>query len=654
MKERRCHWLRQNRKSKRPGAFLFVDVEARIEHIDERVQDHTFRLGVASFCVRDDKGRFREVQQRRLSQEAELWGWVEALSKTYAKLMIITHNVDYDARLLRAFWFLPHLGWKPKFCVVAPTCVIFEWARGEATVMLFDNLNLFRMSLADLGAKVGLQKMEVDFDTVADEELYAYCKRDVEILVKTWRWWLQFLDRHNLGNFGMTIGAQAMNAYTHRFMPCKIGIHPNGEALELEREAYRGGRVECYRVGKLPGGEYYKVDVNSLYPAMMKFNPYPRRKVKILLSVAPQYLDFLLQDYLAIAEVVIETEEPKYPLVVDKQTVFPTGVFKTVLSTPELEEALNCGEIRGVGRVVLYEPADLFSKYVDFCFEQRRLCKERRDWAGNKMFKDLVNSLTGKLGQHGYSQSVVRDAPIDAVGVQYFTDPETGDVCTEITFGGKVIRQQSEPESENSFPAIPAHINAYGRMYMWRLIKMAGREHVFYSDTDSLIVDAQGLDNLREKVDPGRLGYLKIEGVATEVEICAKKDYRFGDRTVIKGIRKSAVALGDGVFEQLHFARMRYGFQTQNLESVTVCTVRKELRRVIVAGNIGGDGWVSPLRLSLSLDELRALDPKWNDVRYRTWEFDLAWLRGLGGGGQVTQVFRGRVAWRPELSLRGA
>ncbi len=625
--DRRCHWLSRNKLSKRPEAILFLDAEAAIEQRSEKFQEHKFRLGAATFCAYSPERGLESVESRDFRDEIELWNWTEELSSQYKELLIVSHNIDYDARLCRAFFYLPRLGWSPSYCVMCRSCTLFVFERGDRKTTLLDNMNLWNSSLAQLGESVGLPKLSVDFEAATDEELLIYCRRDVEILVRLWRSWFAFLDRHNLGSFGITAAKQAFNAYRHRFMPTKIGIHDNALATGLARESYHGGRTECFFVGRAPPGTYYKLDANGLYAAMMAWYPMPHKLVKVIQNVSLDFLDYLLDRYLVIAEVVLEARRPIYVRKISGRNAYPTGTFFSTLTTPELQIARINDEIRGIGRVALYEPADLFSRYIGYFTPLRAQYRRHGDIARSRMCKLLRNSLQGKFGQLGHKQEIVGDAPLDKVAVRRWLDAESGRSCVDWTFGGKIIRQYNEGEPWDSLPAIPAHVSAYGRVYMWSLIELAGRDHTFYIDTDSLIVDEEGYRRLAGVIDPAKLGYLKLEGTAGELEIGAKKDYRFGDLRTLKGIKDSAVELAPDLFEQWHFTTIRYAFAVHDLDGVTLHKVEKQIRRGRIAGTVGKDGWVRPPHLHLNPQDLFGYLADQERNRVWVWEFDERWLK---------------------------
>lgn len=627
--ERRAHWLRKNRKSKRPPAILFLSIETTTHYSSDDQREHTFRLGAGAFCLYHESGGLLEQEWRDLDWDGALWEWICELTKDYDDLLIIALDMDLVVRVTKALVYLPRMNWKPTYFIPANTCRLYEWKKNKCTLSLVDNKNWWNATLESLGESTGLPELSVDPETVEDVELAAHCRRDVAILVRLWREWIQFLDKENLGDFGITISTQAFNAYRHRFMPCKIGIHNHSTVMDLERESYYGGRNECLQIGKLPPGPYYKLDINSLYPAMMKWYPYPRKRDGLLQNVPVSELQDLLSDRCVIAQVALHTDAPLYPYRLNKRNCYPVGDFLATLTTPELEIALARGDVKGVGWVALYEPAKLFEDYVDFFYSLR----QKHSAGGNQVqaliCKMFLNSLQGKFGQRGYSQKVIGEAPLDKVDVFRVWDIDEGKHVTVYTYGGKIIEESRSGEPFNSSPAIPAHVAAYARVYMWSLIQKAGIEHVYYIDTDCLFVDQIGYGRLTGVIDPHKLGSFKVEGIATDVEIRAKKDYRFGERCVRKGIKDSAVQLAEDLFEQWHVFGLSWVFQSGSLGTAGEYKVRKRLRYDSLAGQIQENGRVSPPRLRLTPKRLQQYLADYQVDRHWIWEFDPAWLESL-------------------------
>jgi hypothetical protein len=149
-------------------------------------------------------------------------------------------------------------------------------------------------------------------------------------------------------------------------------------------------------------------------------------------------------------------------------------------------------------------------------------------------------------------------------------------------------------ECFDSFPAIAAHVTGYARIYLWSLMQKAGWGNYFYCDTDSLIVNKAGLDNLLDTMSQTKLGHLKIDDTVNSVTIRGLKDYSTIAKTVTKGIRKNAVKLSDGVYSQEKWPSFRGLLRSGQPENYIVETVTKHLTREYYKGTVTPSGVVLP------------------------------------------------------------
>lgn len=626
--DRRCHWLRRNSGSKRPELLLFVDTEANECKLPGRKALQVFKVGWACLARYVPYKSLTDLKWYKITDPREFWLRVSSLAVNHKRTYVISHNIDYDARILRAFSILPGIGWTPAYAILGESCRFFTFKANKHTIALLDNLNYWRMSLAEIGQEFGIEKIAIDFATATPESLSAYCQNDVKILVKLWDYWLRFLDEHHLGDFAITVAGQAMRAFRHKFMDHKIGIHNREDAIRLERASYKGGRCEVYKIGKFSKGRYYKLDINGLYAYVMRSYPVPRKLVKVLVDVSPSYLVKLLQKYLVVVDCIVETDEPVYAIHSKGYNIFPTGVFRVTLTTPEIVYALDHGHLRGIGEVAIYEGDILFARFIDYFTPLRQQYKADGDTARSAMCKLIRNSLYGKFGQRGYEQKVIGDATLDEVKVRHWVDLESEAECWDWTYGGVVIRQEKKGEADDSFPGIASHIAAQGRLVLWDYIKIAGRKNVFYADTDSLIVNQAGYDNLAGRVDSIKLGFLKLEGYATDLEILAKKSYVFGDKRVAKGIRKNAKLQEGGAWRQVHFTSLKWAFTQGDLDDVTVYEVDRHQQNTITHGTVDTRGNTHPPQFAMTQDAIsEIIEPR--DAYSWDWWIDLSWLRSL-------------------------
>lgn len=626
--KRKCHWLRRNRSQRRPEWIVFVDGESNIDAIHDKADLHTFRLGWACLCHYTPVQGLHVHGWYKIEDPLDFWHMISNAALTAKQLYVVSHNIDYDARVLHGFTILPGIGWSPDYIILADSCHFFTFKADKCKISLLDNLNYWQIPLEEIGQEFGLPKQHVDFATCTDEELSRYCHRDVEILVKAWTYWLSFLDEHDLGDWAITTAGQAWNAYRHKFMPAKIGIHNRADAIRLERDSYKGGRCEVWKLGRFLGGPFYKLDVNGLYAYVMREYPSPQKLVKVLVNVTPDYLAELLDRYMCVADVYLDTDQPLYPIQINGYNVFPVGCFRTCLTTFDLQHALEQNHIVAIGEVAIYERQHLFKAFINYFTPLRQKYKTQGDTGRSLLCKMIRNSLYGKFGQRGYKQEHVEDTPLDVVSVVRWVDAETGEKCVDWTFGGKKIRQYYQGEAEDSFPAIASHVAAAARSILWGYAQLAGPEHVYYADTDSLIVNQAGYKALAPWIDPVKLGYLKVEAQAADLEIIAKKSYRMGKDRTLKGVKKNATQTDDGKWQQTQFTSLKWAFANGTLEDVITYEVEKEEHATLYHGYVDDQCNVHPPGLSQDQDAVAAIVQPQTDHSW-VWWIDPQWFCSL-------------------------
>ena len=457
-------------------------------------------------------------------------------------------------------------------------------------------MNFFRESLASIGARLGIPKLNIDFENCSYFELSIYCRRDVEILLFAFKDFIAFLQDNHISRLCYTIASTAMAAYLFSCYTHKIYIHNNSEAIDLERKSYRGGRVECFYIGDLNTENYYVLDVNSLYSTVMFHGLFPCKYKAIRHNLTIETLGVELKNNSVIADVLIETDEPVYAVKRDR-TIFPIGNFWTVLCSPELLYALDHNHIREIRTSVVYEQAPLFRRYVEKFYSLRMDFKKRGIKTYSEIVKLLLNSLYGKFGQKAEVWKKIGEAPNEKDRVEICFNASTDGPLKIRYLLGEVWELTGYEECFNSFPAIASHVAAYARMYLYKLLKITGAGNYFYCDTDSIIVNAAGLENLKPFINETNLGALKLEETTSTLQIRGLKDYSTDSKTVIKGIRKTAVKISDGIYSQQRWPSLKGLLSSGDPDTYTIKTEQKILVRKYTKGIVQRDGSVSPLTL---------------------------------------------------------
>lgn len=596
---RKCHCLKPEKTLAMPRHIIFFDTETAETEVSSCQVKQSLKLGWACYLRRGYGRHIERLEWQYFTDALTFWTFVYKHLERKIKLWLIARNVCFDFTVLEGWHYLRRPGFKLKFFHNNGLTSVISVKGRFGSIVFLDSMNWFVESLAKTGERIDLPKLPIDFNTCTDAELSDYCHRDVEIELVNFKRFIEFLESHSIARLCYTRGSTAMAAYLFNHYRQKIYIHNNAQAIDLERDAYKGGRTECFYLGDLNSENYYIVDVNSLYPFVMQNNLFPVKYKKRLGKVRLPTLAAHLESEAVIAKVLIDTDEPAYAIRRDR-TIFPTGCFWTALTTPELKYALGRGHIKEVKEAVFYEQADIFSSYVKkfYALRQRFVKDDNAEYA--EFCKKLLNSLYGKFGQKADVWEKIGDCPGERDRIEVCLIPGYNGRSSIRYLLGEIFEHKGTEECFNSFPAIPAHVSAYARLYLWELIKCSRPENVFYCDTDSLIINEAGLCKLQSQIDKVKIGSLKIVSVTQSITIRGLKDYSVGTKNVVKGVRKNALQISDGVYEQEIWPSFRGLLRSGDVNTYRIKTQRKVLQRKYTKGHVGKDGRVTPLALDES------------------------------------------------------
>ena len=592
------HLIRPNAANSVPARRLYLDTEAAVERRPGGVEHQTLAFGWACFersAGPRDPERVWE-RWRRFTTPGEFWDFIDELLPPQTTLHVYAHNWDYDAALIALESESAAHGWETTQYARATHTLFIRLRRGRQHLVLVDTLNYYQMSVALLGEAVGVAKLPMPHAGASPDVWDAYCRADIAVLRAAMHAYFRLVREGGLGKCALTVPAQAFHAWRHRHMHVPVLVLAAPDVSALERSAYHGGRTEVFYDRPLPG-PVYALDVNGMYPSVMSTEPMPHFKMGKGHALPVARLSELLEKRAVIATALVRASEPCYPVVRSGRLIFPTGTFETTLASPELRLALERGEVLAVGPWVAYRRALLFQSYVEQFYALRRRYEAEGNLAMALVAKLLLNGLYGKFGQSGRRWELCRAGYEPPVRDFYARCPGAPYALLHHVRLGQVLHNVREGESAESFPAIAAHITSAARVKLWRYFELAGRENVYYCDTDSLYVSDTGLSRLRGELDPHALGSLKIEGQAPSAHFRAPKDYDFGQASKVKGIRVRARLIEPGVYEQEQFASYDTMLAAGVEGAIDVTTVRKRLRRDARGSDATAGGWRRPFVL---------------------------------------------------------
>lgn len=585
------------KKERLPKVIVVFDTESKKPQIQGDVEYQYLMLIVARYIkFHDDLSIAKDfvVSYTNVSQFAD---WFELLSLRDKAIYVYAHNLKYDLQLSGIFQELVNRGWETKAFVLEDRPNFVRLSKNRRTIIFVDTFNYWSFSVRKMGEQIGYPKLELPGWNEDIEKWVTYCQRDVDVLAEYLINFFRFLRENDLCGLGLTIASQAFRSYRHKFMTSDIYLHSDTKVLELERKAYSGGRVECWHIGILNSQNYYKIDINSMYPFIMRDNVFPIRLVGYAENIKIERLKKLLKTYYVIANVTLQTQVNLYPTRYDNRLIFPIGRFKTSLHKPELARALLDDDIVSVEEVAIYESENIFRSYVEFFYRLKLDATRNNNPVMRQQAKLFLNSLYGKFGQVGITEEIEEITTGKKWGREIGYSESLNKRVEVVYLGDRLIRRTREGESLYSFPAIAGGVTAYARVYLYNLAEKAGLENVYYMDTDSLFINALGLANLNDYLDDEKLGYMKIEDVSNHIELFGLKDYVFGETVKHKGVPKTADKIGSNLWVYKRFLGAKTWINNGFENGVTITPSYKRRLSPYAKGVVLDNGRVLPYRL---------------------------------------------------------
>lgn len=588
---------------------------------------HTNRFGLPNGNHRTvHRGIFRTVDE------------FYELLKSWGTCRVIAHNWQFDAAVLRlgarntrtrhGYYIDPKEGIYPlDRSGFSPFLVTLRWKGSVTKAEFICNTNFHKTSLAKLGESFGMEKLEMplinqtilnipiprmlerfirnnDSDCIQETgmdpdldhflKLIKYCKRDVEILRKSWFELFKFSKEEAGITPGITVASMGMRMYTKRWLPSlpkgtKILGNRTIEVVgDAEREAYHGGRTEVFWQGKA-SGTLRKYDANSMYPSSM------------LGAIPIQWDGIGNADGLAraletdgmgqkavrmhLAQVTVQVPSDGIGWLgwdginsEDAGYIFPSGTFRGWFWQPMLAMAHREGWIQDVHNVLTYKAWPIFRRYVLDVYNLRLEATRQGNKPRRLLYKYLLNSVYGKTGQGTFGSwdllkpgsneyewqhkaakgrencrwSDYVDGSMDSGKASYW-ETEEG------------IYRWSEPEEgmgRKSVCSIAGYITSLARATLLEVMQglILNGSRVFMCDTDSVITDGR----LPASLCTDGLGGWKLEEEA-DGETCdfmAPKHYTFDNVTKCKGVRKPEP--GVSTYTQAQFSKWQTDFMSGN------------------------------------------------------------------------------------------
>lgn len=455
-------------------------------------------------------------------------------------------------------------------------------------VTIYDSLKILNFSVEQIAKDFNLpiRKLELDYKTnreighVLTQDEIDYIRNDVEIMARA----LKIMFDEKLTK--MTIGSDALSNYKemnknfNKYFP----VLPYEIDKDI-RKSYKGGFTylnDVYKEKETKEG--IVLDVNSLYPSVMKFEKLPFGE-PLYFNGKYEY-DMLYPLYVQTFSCMFKIKKNKIPTIQIKNNLsfLPNEYIKSsegdivtlTLTNIDIElffEHYDVYEITYHSGWKFRAIKGLFTSYIDYWSEQKINAKKDKNDALYRISKLMLNSLYGKFGLNP-----------DVRGKYPYLDED------------EVVRYAMYPkETRNSiYIPVASFITSYARrktITTSQSIKdfttsKYGIDYYIYSDTDSihlLNIDESELSSFVD-IDDYRLGAWKLESKFKRGKYIRQKCYielGYDDKlnVTIAGLPKKLAPL-------INFENFNIGFTTENLTDEEIKNTGKKLTFKHVKGGV--------------------------------------------------------------------
>lgn len=598
-----------------PSRYVVVDTET-YERRSSRVgwgKDQSLRIGVAKVYDGSDT-RLRQHRYIEFNSAEAFMSELLEMPKTSDPIYLIAHNLGFDIRILGWFRWLTsgHLSLMPpkdspgshRYSTPLATfdalpIMMRFFRRDGQQIMCVDSMNWIDQSLKRIGEMIGFRKGAMPHKDDPDHEWFTYCRRDVDLLDACMRRIWGWCQLNRWPDWHVTPASQARAVFRLRYAR-KRPVRPDDpDSLALDRRAYYGGRLDCFRVGRIDR-RTYQIDVNGLYPAVMRHRPYPCEVLERRESARSERWTGQIDPRECTAEVWIDSPTIPWPVRYADGTLWVTGKMRTILPGPELEYAVEMGVVRRLGRWTRYRVEDLFTGYVDDLWKQRIDARNHGDGLVAHCAKRMLNALHGKFGQRGGQWEYAgRLSPSGTYANGKIVGSDRSRDADYRCLDGHTYVRANDDERDDGFVAISSWCTSYARITMDALISWAGRDTVHYQCTDSLLVSGDGLGRLqlRNLIDPDRIGAFKLEQTYDWIDIHTVNQIETSVGGKHSGVKPGSPLVAPGLYECEQWETLSDGIFHGRVD--TVATRKQCVRPATkyVRGFINEDGSTRPWKV---------------------------------------------------------
>lgn len=434
-------------------------------------------------------------------------------------------------------------------------------------VTIYDSLKIIPISVEDIPKAFGIpeNKLYLDYDRIREEgyslqdyEL-AYIRNDVIIVALALK---QMFDKDLTK---MTIGSNALGSFKKTMNKLKFErLFPSMDYnlfLDLKK-SYKGGFTYLNpKYEEVDNGETINLDVNSLYPSVLRYEPMPYGEPifyegkYVEDNIYPLYIQRIVCSFEIKKDMIptIQVKGKRFFLENEYLESSKGEVIALTLTSIDLKLFLDHYEVYDIDYVCGWKFKSMngmFNEYIDYWIEEKNKATIEGNRGKRQIAKLLLNSLYGRF----------------AINMK-------GREKIPIYYNERILYELGEEEDRKGlYIPVASFITAYARNKTIRTsqaiktysINKYGKDMYIYSDTDS-IKTLLPLEELKQfcEIDPVKLGAWKYEGTATRSRFVRQKTYLeefINEKTGEKEVQITCCGMPKSCYKYVEWEKFKKGF----------------------------------------------------------------------------------------------
>lgn len=550
--DRTNHWIRLNHQCRIPKRWIAVSVEAATEQGDnEQVQ--RWASGAAVYWRRGLK-RGPDRREAVYGSAEALWKDVAQFCRPGTRTVVVTYSLGRVVRISRLLEILPILGFELEWCNLDRNVSTMAWRSDHGTLVLCDLFAWLPIPLHKISDLVGTRDIPRPRGNATRDKWDNYCLHDASVIQAAKATLLDYIELEQLGNWQPTGAGMSYATWRHKFMSHKVLVHNNPEVIQAERAAMHTGRAEAWKHGILSSSMWHEADMRTAYTRVAAECDVPARYKFTSDGLTISQYEKLSEIYRINCLVDVITDVPVVPHYNGNGTLWPVGHFRTWLWDVEVNELLAQNAKVKIRTAHVYTKAPVLSAWANWVLSIQDSTGDAIPPVVRAFTKHTGRALIGRLSLRAPRWEHYGTNPMGEIGLTMEVDSETGRTRRMMHIGNKTMVETARVEGRDSLPQITGWIMAECRIRLWWAMLAAGLDNIAHVDTDSLLVNGEGLRALQVAYGTAWRELWHVKGSWPAVAVYGPRNLRTGSKRKIAGVPVTAREIATDIFrgEETH------------------------------------------------------------------------------------------------------